>query len=416
MTTESGAAAGWSYPSLQGHSLAVGNGASTGGLLLWDPFGQPLDPTTLAIGTVAADDAASADGGYSGWHQSAFKLAETAGSVSVIEMGARLYVPALGRFLQVDPVEGGVDNDYVWPTDPIGRSDLDGQFDWLLALDIVSTVIMFIPGVGTAAGAAIKVAVVAARVITMAVRATSVARKVSSVSRPLANALRPAARSCASNSFVPGTLVLMADGTRKPIEQVQLGDLVVATDPGTGETVPEAVTDLIVGEGWKDLVEIAIDANDDGIFEWVEATAGHPFYVVGRGWTDADQVSDGDQFMSEDGVSVEVRDTRYSTRVAIVHNLTVDRLHTYFVATVDTAVLVHNANCSVYQMNQLIDRGKAPRSIRRVDRDVQQHGGHVHVHFRDGRALRQDGVWKHGSRTLTNKEGRWLGARGWKIQ
>ncbi|KQT71224.1 hypothetical protein [Microbacterium sp. Leaf436] len=41
----------------------------------------------------------------------------------IVETGVRVYVSALGRFLQVDPVEGGVDNDYFWPTYLIGRND-----------------------------------------------------------------------------------------------------------------------------------------------------------------------------------------------------------------------------------------------------------------------------------------------------
>jgi hypothetical protein len=59
-------------------------------------------------------------------------------------MGARVYIPALGRFLQVDPVERGVDNDYVWPTGPIGKADVSGQAEewrgWLEGLVIVAGV------------------------------------------------------------------------------------------------------------------------------------------------------------------------------------------------------------------------------------------------------------------------------------
>ncbi|MFI7295236.1 polymorphic toxin-type HINT domain-containing protein [Streptomyces sp. NPDC050121] len=151
------------------------------------------------------------------------------------------------------------------------------------------------------------------------------------------------------NSFVPGTQVLMADGTTKPIEDVKTGDKVLATDPETGRTTVKTVTAEITGKGLKNLVRITLTIKVDGkeLTATVTATDGHPFWVPELDeWIDATALAAGEHLHASTKAVVRITAVKRWTQPATVHNLTVADLHTYYVLADRTPVLVHNDNCN----------------------------------------------------------------------
>ncbi|WP_326829565.1 polymorphic toxin-type HINT domain-containing protein [Streptosporangium sp. NBC_01810] len=169
-----------------------------------------------------------------------------------------------------------------------------------------------------------------------------------------------AAKACKRNSFIAGTLVLMADGTQKPIEDVKVGEYVLATDPETGRTEARAVTVLIPGEGTKNLVKITVDIDGDrgDATAPITATDEHPFWVPSqREWTDADELQPGMWLQTSAGTHVQITAIKKWTTTQRVHNLTVDDIHTYHVLAGDQALLVHNTIPDVGTYSEMAPSG-----------------------------------------------------------
>ncbi|MFJ5095552.1 RNase A-like domain-containing protein [Streptomyces sp. NPDC088557] len=145
------------------------------------------------------------------------------------------------------------------------------------------------------------------------------------------------------HSFLPGTKVLLADGSSKNIEDVTEGDTVLATDPDTGETRGQKVLKVIRTEEDKDFTELTVNT-PTGTTKLV-ATDTHPFWSTNlKKWIDAGTATAGVTLRTPDGSAAEVTAVRHYTKQQRTFDLTVDRIHTYYVLAGATPVLVHNCN------------------------------------------------------------------------
>ncbi|QIY74633.1 RICIN domain-containing protein [Streptomyces sp. RLB1-33] len=148
---------------------------------------------------------------------------------------------------------------------------------------------------------------------------------------------------CETNSF-PGSIeVLMADGSRRPISQVGVGDRLKSMDPVTGRLQTRQVTDTFKHDTQR-LVDITVA--DGGK---LASTAGHKFYVVNRGWTLVSDLHVGDRLRTPDGSvhPVTALLDRSGLTPRTVYDLTVDDLHTFFVLAGATPILVHNCKVAL---------------------------------------------------------------------
>ncbi|MFE7805819.1 polymorphic toxin-type HINT domain-containing protein [Streptomyces sp. NPDC057430] len=216
--------------------------------------------------------------------------------------------------------------------------------------------------------------------------------------------LRKKFTSLCNKCFLAGTPVLMGDGTRKNIEDVRLGDEVLATDPETGKTGNRKVTRLIVTEDDKHFNELTI-ATSDGT-QRLTATHEHPFWSPSENkWVEARELAKGMTLLTDQGAAVEVTGNRPYSQHARTYNLTVDDLHTYYVLAGETPVLVHNSNCPPAETVKNLPEVTAPKPLKpsQADQawsDFLGPGPYTNIHPRTGQVDPNRLVSSDGRRSI----------------
>ena len=161
-----------------------------------------------------------------------------------------------------------------------------------------------------------------------------------------------ALRACAS--FSGATLVLMANGTRKAIADVREGDLVLATDPETGESGSREVVATLPHT--DQLLALNTSAGD------IITTEDHRYWnQTDQAWQESQHLDEGDRLLTADGDQATIEGLDWTTiHTDAAYDLDIAGIDTFYVGVDDESVLVHNANyCGVpdeSDLGQILNR------------------------------------------------------------
>lgn len=288
----------------------------------------------------------------------------------------RYYDPAICRFINADTytttdADGLLstnmfaycENNPVMGTDPTGEF-LDTVFDVISLCTSVAEVVAnpadpmawaglagdvvdLIPGV-TGVGETVRAVNTARKAAKKADKVVDAAKN----GNKAKNAVKTAGKK--TKCFVAGTLVL-TDSGYVPIEEIQAGDKVWATDPETGQTELKEIVQTFENEA-AELVHVSVAGNE------IVCTNEHPFYSPVKGWTAACKLRAGDVLVTVNGELVVVEWVQHELLEAPVkvYNFEVEGFHTYYVGD-DGGVLVHNTCSNRGQLKKnMLREGPAP--------------------------------------------------------
>ena len=316
----------------------------------------------------------------------------------LVYMQARYYDPVIGRFYSNDPVGWTPKNPvmsfnrYLYVNNnPYKYTDPNGEFlDAIVDIGFIAYDLydMATNGVNATNSASLTANVAGL----MIPGATGLGVGVRAGDKGIDAARASNKSPCPLSCFVAGTQVLTKEGY-KGIDNIQVGDLVWATNVETNESAWKKVT-----HRWtvldKDIYEIGI-VSPEGSYQTIESTESHPFYVIGKGWVNTVDLTLGDQFINNEGVPIKVSSLKSLNRRDTAYNFTVEDYHTYFVT--EQNVLVHNCG---FGNKRVLENTKIRH--KEISMDVERGGsGKINVHAKvdgvkyfqnsDGQFVSKDG-------------------------